>query len=359
MTCRVLTHCLLPVLLAGATAGEARAIPGPAVQVSEFPYAENFDSVSPPGLPEGWESTRNRTTVAADMTVSQTAPHSSPGCVSATNATVPQALTSPEFDFSRVNPDMISWFMRRSSTFTAPVVVEYSTDGGGTWATGDTLVSDGSLAYVETAWLLPHALAGMNHVRVRWRVIPASSGSTGTLRFDDIRVTAHGAMDLSLDRMFISPPVPRASDAISVTCVVRNVGLVSLSGFTVRLYSNCTDTLRTDTCDFIAQSGSSFLLSPGDSLRVSLPEIRLAAGENSLLAVLKDAEDMDQSDNFCRAVIEVGARPGGVIINEIMFAPFAGEGEYVELMNAGDQAVEPDRLATHMRDGVCFRARKR
>ena len=341
MTRRLLTHCLLRALLPFTAGGVLNAHAQSVFPVSVFPYAESFDSVAGPGLPGGWESTRNRTSAAADMTVSQTAPRSFPNCVSATNATVAQALTSPEFDFSLVNPDTISWFMRRSSTFTAPVVVEYSSDGGNAWipVPGDTLLSDGSAAYEETARVLPHALAGMSRVRLRWRIVPVPTGSAGTLRFDDIRVTAHAAKDLSLVRVIVAPQSPRSSEAISVTAIVKNVGLVPLSDATVRLYTNCGDPLRPDACSLIAQSAPSTLLAPGDTLRVALPEIRLGPGLNPLIAVLQEAEDMDRSDDSCRAVIEVGARPGGVVINEIMFAPFADEGEYVELMNAGGEPV--------------------
>ena len=166
-------------------------------QVTVYPYAENFDSASPPVLPAGWGSSRNRGAETDDMTVSQSASRSAPNCVSATNATVAQSLSSPEFDFTGVVPEKLSWFMRRSSTFSASVVAECSTDGGDAWGIrlGDTLRPDGSAAYVGSVRDLPRSLAGMRHVRIRWRVIPSSTGSAGTLRFDDISV----------------PPIPRST----------------------------------------------------------------------------------------------------------------------------------------------------
>jgi hypothetical protein len=64
---------------------------------------------------------------------------------------------------------------------------------------------------------------------------------------------------------------------------------------------------------------------------------------NPLVAVLTDSADNDQSDNLLNLEIDVASRPGGVVINEIMFAPFAGEGEYVEFLNNGDQPVSLSR----------------
>jgi hypothetical protein len=60
---------------------------------------------------------------------------------------------------------------------------------------------------------------------------------------------------------------------------------------------------------------------------------------NPLLGVLQDSADMNQSDNLLRVEIDVASLPGGVVVNEIMFAPLAGEGEYVEFMNNSDQPV--------------------
>ena len=263
------------------------------------------------------------------MTVSQSASRSAPNCVSATNATVAQSLSSPEFDFTGVMPGKLSWFMRRSSTFSASVIAECSTDGGGAWGItlGDTLRPDGSAGYVESARDLPRSLAGMRQVRFRWRVIPSSTGSAGTLRFDDISVTAHPAFDLALLRLSVSPPFPRFSDPVTVTGTVKNVGLMPMAGFSLALYRNCGDTLHPVPCDPFALSAPSPPLDPGDSVAITLLAGSLAGGMNQLLGVLRDSADMNQSNDWLSVEIDVASLPWGVVINEIMFAPFAGEGE--------------------------------
>ena len=340
----MLTHRLLPALpglllfVASAAPGQAPPVAG---GLTAFPYVENFDSASPPALPAGWGSSRNRGADSFDMTVSQSASRSAPNCVSATNATVAQSLSSPEFDFAGVMPEKLSWFMRRSSTFSASVIAECSTDGGGGWAItlGDTLQSDGSSAYVESVRELPRSLAGMRHVKMRWRVIPSSTGSAGTLRFDDISVTVHLAFDLALVRLSVTPPFPRSSDAVTVTGTVKNVGLMPVAGFSLGLYRNCGDTLHPVPCDLLALSGPSAPLDPGDSVAITLTLGNLSGGLNPLLGVLRAGADMNPSNDLLRVDIDVATLPGGVVINEIMFAPFAGEGEYVEFLNNSDQPV--------------------
>jgi len=60
---------------------------------------------------------------------------------------------------------------------------------------------------------------------------------------------------------------------------------------------------------------------------------------NPLVCLVRDSADMNLSDNALPLEIDVAPVPGGVVINEIMFAPFAGEGEYVEFLNTGDTYV--------------------
>jgi len=279
------------------------------------------------------------------MTVSQSAARSSPNCVAAANGTVAQSLATPVFDFTGVVPEKISWFMKRSSTFSSPVVVEYSTDGGASWRAlpGDTLFADGAVTYVESWRDLPRALAGNPHVRIRWCVVPASTGTAGTLRFDDVALTVHSASDLALVRLAFEPPAPRAGDPVTVTGTVRNVGLTPLGGFSVALYRNCGDTLHPVPCDLLVTSPVQSSPGPGDSALVTLPGVYLAGGMNPLVGVLTDPMDHDTSDNLVCLGIDVASKPGGVVFNEIMFAPLAGEGEYVEFLNIGDQPVNLSR----------------
>ncbi len=326
---RFLRHCVIPALPGLLLLSSASG------QVSVFPYAENFDSSSSAALPAGWGSSRNRGTGGDDFAVSQSAPRSAPNCVAASNATIAQTLTSPVLNFTGVVPETVTWFMRRSSTFTSPIIVEFSTDDGGTWQIipGDTLLPDGSVSYVESVRGLPVSIAGMRCVRIRWRTLPSTTGSTGTLRFDDVSVTVHGASDIALLRLSFSPPLPHAGDPVAVTGVVKNVGLKIMAGFSLGLYRSAGDTVHPVPGELIALTAPSPALEPGDSAVITLSGVSLTGGVNRLIGVLHDTSDTNPSDNSLSLEIDIVSPAGAVVINEILFAPFAGEGEYVELLN--------------------------
>ncbi len=104
-------------------------------------FTEAFDSISPPALPPGWNSSQARSQGTNDFATSAGTAHSSPNAVLATNATIAQELLSPSLDFSGTIPDLLEFYTRRSSSFRAIVVVEASFDGGDTFTVpvGDSL----------------------------------------------------------------------------------------------------------------------------------------------------------------------------------------------------------------------------
>jgi hypothetical protein len=157
-------------------------------QQQVFPYTENFDAATPPVLPPGWASSRNKAAGTDDFTLSATAPRSAPHCAAATNATLPQELISPVFDFTGFTRGNLGWYTRRSSTFNAAIVCEASIDSGAAYTLqiGDTLLPSGSTSYVASVVQLPAALAGRRRVRFRWRIVPDAAGTSGTLRIDDV-----------------------------------------------------------------------------------------------------------------------------------------------------------------------------
>ncbi len=92
--------------------------------------------------------------------------------------------------------------MRRSATFGAALLVEASFDDGATFplTLGDTLQPSASSTYSRVSLLLPESPAAAPSVRFRWRVLPASEGSAGTLRLDDVL--------FSIDTVAAPPPAP-------------------------------------------------------------------------------------------------------------------------------------------------------
>jgi hypothetical protein len=68
------------------------------------------------------------------------------------------------------------------------MIVEASLDSGRTYqlAVGDTLCPDGSAGYVTARYRLAAPCAGCPVLRLRWRTIAAPTGTTGTLRLDEV-----------------------------------------------------------------------------------------------------------------------------------------------------------------------------
>jgi len=310
-------------------------------QVHVFPWRESFDSSAPPALPPLWQSSRVRSPGEDDMTLSQSAPRTPPCCVSAANATVAQWLATPVFDFSGAVPASLSFWVRRSSTFGAPIVIDVSSDGGSGWSllAGDTIRSEAQTSYTEVSRALPGGLAGERNVRFRLRVVPSGTGSAGTLRLDDFALTVRPPYDLALTRVFVSPSHPQAGEPAEITALVANPGLLPASGFSVDICPNCGDTVIPVPCGRLASASPGAALLPGDTLAVTLRLDAPAEGLNPLVAVVRDSSDGDASDDMLPCELDVSPSAGSIAINEIMYSPVAGEAEYVELLACGSGAV--------------------
>jgi hypothetical protein len=207
-------------------------------QIITYPHVQNFDLVIAPALPPGWTSSQNRTPGVNDFTTTTSTVRSLPNAVLSTNATVGQELRSPAFDFTSFHPDSMHFYTRRSGTHNAPVVVEASLNNGATYPIpiGDTVVATGSTNYVVTSLALPEVLAGNPAVRLRWRILPDGSGTTGTLRIDDLTITAKAAHDLALHAVRTVPEHPVEGDSITCLVVIRNVGREEAAGFVAKLF---------------------------------------------------------------------------------------------------------------------------
>ena len=75
-------------------------------------------------------------------------------------------------------------------------------------------------------------------------------------------------------------------------------------------------------------------------------------GIHAVIAVVDWSEDQRRANDTVRFTVTVGAERGTVIVNEIMFAPLPGEAEYVEVMNAGTQAVNLGGWTVSDRPGI-------
>ena len=286
-------------------------------------------------------STRNLTSGANDFTTTSGTVRSSPNAVVSTNATVSQALVSPLFNFEGRLPDRISFYTRRSSTHGARVVVEASLDSGNTFPVqlGDTLRNIGSTGYVNSTFVLPSELSGGGAVQFRWRVIPDSSGSSGTFRIDDITITVKASRDLALAALRIIPSLPAAGDPAFVSARVVNAGAQPAPIFQVSLYLDANSDSIPQAGELVTSVSSTAQLAPLDSIDLTASLGPLPAGGQFLIAEVRDSMDENPLNNRMRALITVGYPRQSVVINEIMYAPTGTEPEWVEIYNTSSLSV--------------------
>ncbi|MDE3059076.1 MAG: hypothetical protein KGJ59_14080, partial [Bacteroidota bacterium] len=259
-------------------------------QILTFPYIENFDSVTVPNLPAGWIATTNRN-ASGDFTTSATSTRSSPHCVSSMNGKISQSLISPAFNFSGTYADSLIFYERRTSTHLSGLLVEASLNGDTSFPIpiSDTLRQVNSTSYVKRGFALPQSLNNEPNVRLRWRVLSdSSSGSTGVIRFDDIRVTVKKAIDLAATSLAFSPVSPRKGETVTATVGITNKALAGNFSFDVQLFDSLT---------LVASTHILRLLSANEIITVELEYTSIGAGSHPIFAKIILGGDEDTTNN--------------------------------------------------------------
>lgn len=309
-------------------------------QIGNYPYIEDFDSIAPPALPPGWGTTTNRTS-AGDFTTTKSSPYSDSIAVISTNSTIGQSLISPSFDFSERRADSLNFFERRSASHNSGLLIEASPDGGATFGTkvSDTLKNPGNTSYLFRKFKLPEDLNGLSAVKFRWRVVGDGTGASGTIRFDQITVTALCDRDILVASINFSPPNPVAGDSVFVQATLKNAGVQPAGDVTAEFYIDLNRDSVPGPEELFYTASSLLPLQPGDELifQALLPD--LPAGEVSIFVISNSAGDQDPLNNVSDKRLTVGLPPYSVVVNEIMYSPKNPEPEWVELFNNSPDTV--------------------
>ncbi len=304
-------------------------------------FREAFDSVRAPALPAGWTSTRNRSSGQDDFSASVSTPHSPPNALLTSNATIAQWLTSPLVHLDGKTADRLSFYMLRSTSYSARLLVEASPDAAANpfVQIGDTLKVPGEGSYFLFQLSIGESLARLPAIAFRWRVVPDSVGATGTLRIDDITLSGRLSNDLALTRISLSTPAPQESSTVTARLTVKNLGTVGAAGFTAELFLDRNRDSLAEAGELIASASSCSAIAPGDSVSAELAFTAARTGEWLLIGTLQSGEDQDTRNNLLSFPIVIGSRPRSLVVNEIMYAPAGGDPEWIELYNPSGDPV--------------------
>ena len=319
------TMILFSVVVSGLAAAQTPVV--------NYPYFEGFDSVAPPRLPAGW-STSTGKSATGDFTTSSSSPHSGANDVVTSDAKIVQTLLSPVFDFEGRIPSTLQFYERRSSSFNAGVAVDAVTDGDTASALliADTLRSSGATGYVQRTLALPASLSDRQHVQFRWRTAGDGTGSTGTMRIDDVSVTVKKLIDLAVASIAARPARPRGGESVGIQAWVSNKAMGGTFQSLVRLFDlHGADTTRSSS-ELIDQESVSLSLASGDSTAVVLHYPSISSGTHRLTMTLDLTGDEDTTNNTAALNLSAGYPPRSIAINEIMYAPQIGP-EWIECMN--------------------------
>ncbi|MDI6804090.1 MAG: lamin tail domain-containing protein [Bacteroidota bacterium] len=326
-------YILLSIFLTSATFG----------QVAQFPYFQNFDSsyIITPSLPAGWVSTQNRTAGVNDFTTTTSTPNSQPNAVVSTNARISQSLNSPIFNFTGILVDSLKFFERRSSTHDSGVLIEASTDGGTTYnlIISDTLIYAGHTNYLQRKIHLPELLNNKPNVRFRWRVIGNGTGTIGTIRFDDVIISAKVKTDIGILSVNFNPIYPIMGDSLILYTTIKNFGLETIKEFSLSLFIDANFDSMAQTSELFQINNFDTLLNQHDSLRIAFFIPSQGTSELQMIVQLEASGDENLQNNKRILRVDFGIHPFSVAVNEIMYRPTAPEPEWVEITNTTNDSI--------------------
>ena len=310
-------------------------------QIVQYPFLETFSGANVPTLPVDWLTSTNRT-AGGDFATTKSTPYSDSVAVISTNATIAQELISPIFDFTDREADSLKFYERRSSSHTSGVLIEASTDGGASFpvAISDTIFNAGATAYVQRAYRLPATLSNQPDIRFRWRVLGNGSGTTGTLRYDNIGVSARGQIDASVKAISFSPPFPGTGDSVVVSATIANTGTRSFQAPLVGFFVDANGDSLPDPNELFDSMTLPLEMFPGDTAVAQATLRNVGMGNRIVIAQVGIAGDVDIYNNTRRATLSVGLVRQSVVVNEIMYAPSSGKPEWVELYNATPDSID-------------------
>lgn len=169
-----------------------------------------------------------------------------------------------------------------------------------------------------------------------WKICQAEAGATpGAVNSIDPNEIDLEVISASI---ILTPEVLTSNDSIRVLLNIYNIGKLTIADFAINFYHHPAGD---SNFQVLAKEMKVWqTLAAGEFLQIEAMLPPSPSGRRLLQIELSCAGDLNPVNNRVIVPFKVGYSPGGVIINEIMYNPFTGQNEWIELYNPGDQPVD-------------------
>jgi hypothetical protein len=142
--------------------------------------------------------------------------------------------------------------------------------------------------------------------------------------------------DIQVEDILFTPEFPLVGDNVNVAAFVKNIGKNSVQ-FSINLYE---DTNLDSLPDLLIETISNQNLAVNDSSTYQFNyQIQNLQSKKGFFIKAVFNQDQDTTNNFYYNTIEPGFPNQTIVVNEIMFAPFGGEPEWIEIYNNSEVEI--------------------
>ena len=139
--------------------------------------------------------------------------------------------------------------------------------------------------------------------------------------------------DLALTRIKCIPEFPALGDEIAVCAEVKNIGFANAQNFFMEFgFINNADTVLFNTVNVDG-------LNVSDSITIYSTSEFQFIGNTTVFCRVVFESDLETSNNSLSKIIESGYKAGDILISEIMYNPYDGESEWIEIVSNSDKQI--------------------
>lgn len=147
--------------------------------------------------------------------------------------------------------------------------------------------------------------------------------------------------DLKIESLSIIPSSEILGQVISIDVTILNTGLNSAGRFTVGLYDDINNDSAASPNEMISEKIYEGM-NRGDSVESIINYTPVFTGIRNIIAVINYVDDQYNENNIEYDVLNIYVPEheyNDAVINEIMYAPFNGEPEWIELFNRSNKKI--------------------